>query len=307
MKQPNKKRAIVTGGAGFIGSHLVDALIQKGWAVVVIDNLSVGKKEFINKKATFFQTNIQDAQAAKIITRYRPHVIFHLAAQKNLQYSLINPIADADTNIIGSLNLLKAAAKIRCTFIFYSTAAVYSDSIDLPYYEESLIGPLSPYGITKWSFEQYLRTANIQYSILRLANVYGPRQDAIGEGGVVSIFSHALANGRRPTIYNSGNQTRDFIYVNDVVAASLLAMTRGIGETFNISTAKQTSIKKIYSLLSLFAQKSLPALRGGKRTEQFRSQLANAKAKKALGWTPSTSLNHGLKETYEWFAQHSTR
>ncbi|MFA5029988.1 MAG: NAD-dependent epimerase/dehydratase family protein [Patescibacteria group bacterium] len=295
-------RILVTGGAGFIGSHLVDALIKKNHHVTVVDDLSVGKRKFVNGKAAFCKIKIQSALLKTVFQKGKFDYVFHLAAQKNLQYSKSHPVEDAETNILGSLNVITESVKHHVKkIVFYSTAAVYNSNDTPPNRESDVENPATPYGIAKYTIEKYLQASQMNYSIMRLSNVYGPRQDSEGEGGVVAIFCKKLAQGKPPYIFNSGNQTRDFIFVGDVVRASLKALTRGKRDYFNVSTDQETTINKLFATLSTISKQHIMPYRGKKVQEQCRSALANTKAKRILGWFPKTTLATGLKETYHWF------
>lgn len=297
-------RILVTGGAGFIGSHLVDTLVKRNHKVTVVDNLSVGNKKFVNHKAQFHKFNIQNPLLKNIFQKGKFDYVFHLAAQKNLQFSKNHPVEDAQTNIIGSLNIVSLSKLFKVKkIIFYSTAAVY-DPLDVPPNKESdSVNPKTPYGIAKYAVEKYIQSSGLTYSIFRLSNVYGPRQDAEGEGGVVAIFGHKLAEGEAPTIYNSGRQTRDFIYVDDVVQASLSALFKGSNKTVNISTGRETSVNELFRRLQKIAEKNIHPVRGQKIKEQARSALANSVAWKTLHWKPRISLQNGLSKTYHFFTK----
>lgn len=297
----HKKRAVVTGGAGFIGSHLVDALLDHGWAVLVVDDLSVGKKKNINVRARFLRAPIQTKQAAKKIAAFNPDVVFHLAAQKNLQESLRNPIADVETNIVGSLSVFSKLNPQKTKVIFFSTAAVYDMRARPPFRELDQVNPASQYGISKYAIEQYLRHSLFDYTILRLANVYGPRQDASGEGGVVSIFIKAIKQQQRPIVFNDGLQTRDFIYVSDVVSAALKAINYGSRKTLNIGTTISTTVNRLLAEIQSIFKTKLKPVQGDKRIEQKHSSLQNARARKELNWKHKTLLVAGLKQTIDWF------
>jgi len=291
-------KILVTGGAGFIGSHLVDALVDKH-KVTVLDDLSVGKKVYINKKATFKKGKIQSITIQSFIEKGKFDIIYHLAAQKNLQYSKSHPVEDAETNIIGSLRLIDSAKKYGIKkFIFYSTAAVYDPKSKPPNKESETPNPATPYGVAKRVIEKYLEISDLPFTILRLSNVYGPRQDAEGEGGVVAIFCKSFAEGKAPHIYNSGKQTRDFVYVVDVVSASVRVMHVRWNGVVNISTNKETDINTLFTRLGSITKKPLEPRRGKKVPEQIRSRMSNSKAKRVLGWTPKTTLQVGLKQTY---------
>lgn len=303
-------KILVTGGAGFIGSHLVDRLINDGFKVVVIDNLSSGKKENLNSKATFYNLDICSPKIADVFKKEKFDYVFHLAAQINLRKSVEDPIASAKTNIKGSLNLLECSRLFKIKkFVFTSTGgAIYGDAKIVPTPESYTEEPLSPYGVEKLSVDKYLnyyyQVFGLKYNSLRLSNVYGPRQNSKGEAGVVSIFCENMVNGKQPVVYGSGRKTRDFVYVADVVNAFILALkSKKIG-VFNIGTGKETNINTIFKLLNKsFDNKYKVKHDLEKAGEQKRSCLDNSKAKKDLKWKPVVSLDDGLEETVKWFKQ----
>ncbi len=299
-------KALVTGGAGFIGSHLVDRLIAEGHEVIVVDDLSCGSKEYLNKSAEFNRISITDRKAIrKIIEKERPATVFHLAAQKDLRRSVDDPVSDAETNIIGTLNLLEPIAEIGgVRVVFPSSAAVYPIQTELPIREDSQIAPESPYGISKRSAEMYLAYYSNLYPVscvaLRLANVYGPRQCSEG-ASVISLYARALLSGRPVTINGSGEQTRDFIFVDDVVDAMIRMMRVEWCGEINISTGIETSINAVYGEL----QKIIGGAPGAERAnakdgEIFRSVLDSSLAAHTLGWRATTTLEIGLAKTVEW-------
>ncbi|MDD4062425.1 MAG: GDP-mannose 4,6-dehydratase [Candidatus Pacebacteria bacterium] len=301
-------KVLVTGGAGFIGSHLVDRLINDGFKVVVIDNLSSGKKKNLNPKAKFYKLDICSPKLADVFKKEKFDYVFHLAAQINLRKSVEDPIASANTNIKGSLNLLECSKMFNINkFIFTSTGgAIYGDANIVPTPESYTEEPLSPYGVEKLSVDKYLnyyyQVFGLKYNSLRLGNVYGPRQNSKGEAGVVSIFCENMVNGKSPVIYGSGRKTRDFVYVTDIVNAQVLAMkSKKIG-VFNIGTGKETNINTIFKLLNKSFDNKYKAKHDlEKAGEQKRSCLNNSKAKKDLKWKPVVRLDDGLVETVKWF------
>ncbi len=302
-------KILVTGGAGFIASHVVDSYVQAGHSVTVIDDLSVGKQANLNPTAGFYQIDIRNQiELEKLIARLKPEVINHHAAQKFLRRSVEEPVEDAEINIIGSLNLINAAVKTGCRrFIFASTAAVYGDQSDqLPYREATLPLPISPYGTAKLAVEHYLASYYHNQALssisLRYANVYGPRQDAHGESGVVAIFTEQLLKNQKPKIFGSGQQTRDYIYIKDVVRANLLALESTFQGEVNISTETETSLLSVYKTLNeLIGQPIEPAFNPAKKGDPTRLVLAKSEAEKVLAWQPKTSLADGLKQTVDWF------
>ncbi|WP_405080389.1 NAD-dependent epimerase/dehydratase family protein [Paenibacillus chitinolyticus] len=302
-------RVLVTGGAGFIGSHVVDQLIEEGHELTVIDNLSTGKLENINKQARFYKENIESDSLMKIMDDLKPEVVVHLAAQIDVQKSLMEPGVDADINIGGTINLLGACTKAGVKKLVYaSSAAVYGDPVYLSVDESHPICPLSPYGISKYTPEQYIRvlaaTTELNYTILRFANVYGTRQDPKGEGGVVSIFVDKLLKGESPKIYGDGEQTRDFIYVNDVARAVVSATKLGEKCIVNVSTNTATTINSLFlqmtNILNLDIKANYELPRQG---DIIHSYLENKNALSLLDWTPKTSLYDGLNETLNYYKE----
>ncbi len=301
-------KALVTGGAGFIGSHLVDRLINDGFNVVVIDNLSSGKKKNLNPKAKFYNLDICSPKIADVFKKEKFDFVFHLAAQINLRKSVEDPIASANTNIKGSLNLLECSrANNIKKFVFTSTGgAIYGDAKVIPTPESYSEYPLSPYGVEKLSVDKYLnyyyQVFGLPYNSLRLGNVYGPRQNPDGEAGVVAIFCKKMIKGENPVINGTGRNTRDFVFVMDVVNAQVLAMKSKKTGVYNIGGGKETNINTIFNnLRSIFGLdcKEIHAI--AKKGEQKRSCLDFAKAKKDLKWKPVVGLESGLELTAEWF------
>jgi UDP-glucose 4-epimerase len=301
-----KNKVLVTGGAGFIGSHLVDKLISIGFQVLVIDNLFSGSEKNLNEKAEFLKKDICDEDIDSVIKKYSPSLIFHLAAQIDVRKSLKDPIWDEGINIRGTLNLLEAASKIHLKkFIFSSTggaiygAAKYAN-------EELLPEPLSPYGVAKLTCEHYLRVysewKDLTFTSLRYGNVYGPRQDPYGEAGVVAIFCNRLIEGRKPVLYGFGSMVRDYIYVLDVVEANILSMDRGDGEIYNIGTGKPTTVQELFSTLKEISGKNIePELAEARKGEISEVYLNCKKASNELKWEPKMNLKEGLQETFKWF------
>lgn len=301
-------KILVTGGAGFIGSHLVDSLIRDGHQVLVVDDLSFGKKEYISSKAEFIELDIRDRQVEKVLTDFLPEVVYHLAAQKNVRTSLENPRLDAEINILGSLNVLQGAIKASAKkFIFVSSCGIYGDAQNFPTNELSSEKPLSPYILNKLVFERYLKIiaeGKIQWAATRLANVYGPRQDPYGEAGVISIFiSNAIFN--KPVyIFGDGLQTRDFIYVADVVDALTGLLDKG-NDIYNVGTGKETSIAGLLSMIKNISGETLKvenkeAIVG----EVRRSALDSRKINEAIYWQSKFDLAKGLEFTYKWFKEN---
>jgi UDP-glucose 4-epimerase len=299
---------LVTGGAGFIGSHIVDKLIERGHRVVVVDNLSSGKKENINPEAQFYNIDVCASELSHIFREEAPEIVFHLAAQINLRKSVENPLFDAKNNILGSLNLLENAKKTGVKkIIFTSTGgAMYGDTEEIPTTEKYFPKPMSPYGIAKFSVEKYLDYYNnvlkIPSIVLRLANVYGPRQDPNGEAGVVAIFCKKLLNNEEPVINGDGEQTRDYVFVEDVAKAHILALNKEKTGIFNVGTAKETSVNEIFNILKQAGNFDVKAKYGpAKSGEQKRSCLDYSKIQEKLGWQPKVDITEGLRKTIEWF------
>jgi UDP-glucose 4-epimerase len=303
-------RIMVTGGAGFIGSHVADHLVAAGHEVAVVDNLSTGRREFVPLQARFLQYDINSPEAADLIRSWRPQALVHHAAQMNVRFSVADPMADARENILGSLNLLQAAGEAGVQkIIFASTGgAIYGDEAPIPARETDSPWPDSPYGIAKLAVEHYLRYYRREYGLttisLRYANVYGPRQNGLGEAGVVAIFIEKFLAGQQPIINGDGLQTRDFVYVGDVVAANLLALNYPQSGIFNIGTGRETDILTIYLKLQELARSPLGPMHGpAKPGEQRRSALDSSLALKQLGWRPTVTLEEGLSRTFAAFRE----
>jgi len=302
-------KILVTGGAGFIGSQIVDGYLARGHRVAVVDDLSRGKIEQVNPAAKFYQADLRDLpKMEKIFKTEKPQIINHHAAQIDLRKSLADPMLDAEINILGSLNLAELCLKSKVKkIIFASTGgALYGEQDYFPADEQHPIRPLSPYGIAKRTVEMYLyyycRVHRLSYVSLRYSNVYGPRQDPYGEAGVVAIFAQKLWRKKRAVINGAGGQTRDFVYVEDVVRANLLALKPGISGEFNIGTGKETTVNQIYDLLSqAIGVKIKPGYGPAKKGEQMRSALDYRRAKKIIGWQPRISLGQGLHLTAQFF------
>jgi UDP-glucose 4-epimerase len=303
-------KVVLTGGAGFIGSHIADLLIKEGHKLTVIDNLSSGKIENVPPLATFYKFDILDPSLGDILKREAPEVIIHHAAQISVRRSVEDPIFDMEINIRGTLNLLQNAVQHNVKkFIFASTGgAIYGEQDCFPAGEEHPQRPVSPYGIGKLAAEKYLfyywKTYGLCYTALRYSNVYGPRQDPHGEAGVVAIFAMKMLDSGSPIINGSGAQTRDFVFVRDVAQANLLAVNSNFSGELNISTATETSINELFYALqgitrSDAPEKHAPPVPG----EQLRSVISGEKAHQVLGWSPTISLKQGLSETVLYFKE----
>lgn len=292
---------LVTGGAGFIGSHLVDKLVSLEHKVTVLDNLSSGKLSNINKYYDFFTHDINDS-LYDIFNNNKFDYVFHLAAFINLRNSIKNPTDCFYTNVLGSINLIEYCVKYNCKLIFSSTGgAIYSPNTILPWTENSLADPQSPYGLSKLHIEQYLKIAkilyNLNYTILRYSNVYGERQDAQGEAGVISVFLNDIKNNKNLKIFGDGCQTRDFINVNDVVAANIAVMKLDNCETYNVSSNSEISINNLANILLTETKSNLkidylPSIIG----EVKKTKLSYEKLKNIIGWEPKFNFNDGLKK-----------
>ncbi|MFB0518121.1 MAG: NAD-dependent epimerase/dehydratase family protein, partial [Acidobacteriota bacterium] len=245
-------KVLVTGGAGFIGSHVVDYLIAEGHEVVVVDNLSMGRRQNINPRAKFYQMDICHEGLKELFQKERPDVVNHHAAQVNLRLSVEDPLSDAGVNLLGSLNLLESSRRTGVKKLIYisSGGAIYGEPKKLPVREEDPICPLSPYGLHKYMVELYLslyfQSYGLHYTILRYPNVYGPRQDPKGEAGVVAIFSQQMLRGEQPVIFGDGSKTRDYVFVEDIVEANILAMEEGDQETYNLGWAREVTDQEIF-------------------------------------------------------------
>ncbi|HKO16534.1 MAG TPA: NAD-dependent epimerase/dehydratase family protein [Gemmatimonadaceae bacterium] len=312
-------RVLVTGGAGFIGSHVVDRFAAHGYDVEVLDNLSTGRRENLHPKARLHELDIRAAEAARLVREGQFDVIAHLAAQIDVRRSVADPVNDAGINVLGTINLAEAvrqsATPARTRFVFSSTGgALYGDFVEPPNVETYPKDPESPYGIAKLSAEYYLayyaRVHGVETAAVRFANVYGPRQDPHGEAGVVAIFCGRLLDGRPLTVFGDGSQTRDYVYVGDVAEATFLAATHALPEPgrldargFNVGTGEETSVVALAEALGRVAGtppriEYAPSRPG----EQQRSVVNNAKARSVLGWQPQHRLEDGLGETYRFFA-----
>jgi UDP-glucose 4-epimerase len=306
-------KILVTGGAGFIGSHIVDAYVSEGHEVVIVDNLSSGDKKNVNKKAKFYKADICDEKAiGKIFQKEKPDIVNHHAAQKDVGFSVVNPIIDARINVIGSLVILQNCIKYGVKKIIYGNTggALYGNVSleDLPIKETQRITPPNQYGLNKSIFELYLRMYNremgIDFVSLRYANVYGERQKG-GEAGAIPIFIKKMLAGEAPTINGDGKQTRDFVYVGDVVAANVMALKKTQNKIYNISSGKQVSILRLYQIIAskLNFAKS-PNFAAAKPGEVRFSALDNSKARKELGWEPKVSLETGLERTISYVREN---
>jgi len=303
-------KILVTGGAGFIASQIADVYIEEGHNVTVIDDLSTGFEENINPAAKFVKLSITDPNIIDLFRKEKFDLVNHHAAQIDVRKSVSDPLFDANTNILGTINLLQSCVKTGVKkIIFASTGgAIYGEQDYFPADEAHPTSPISPYGITKLTIEKYLYFYHLEhkldYTILRYANVYGPRQNPFGEAGVVAIFANKLLKGKQPVINGSGEQTRDYVFVKDVVKANLLAVKDKQSDIYNVGTATETNVNKIYKILNDTIgngqeEKHGPAAAG----EQQRSVITSEKLYKKFNWKPATSIKEGLEKTVNYFRE----
>jgi UDP-glucose 4-epimerase len=296
---------MVTGGGGFIGSHLVDLLEAEGHDVVVADNFVTGKRSNLNGSARLYEVDVVSPDFGQIVMAERPEVVFHQAAQMSVKVSTDDPLYDAQVNVLGLINVLQACVSSGVRkVVFASSGATYGNAVSLPIDEEHPQRPESPYGITKMVAEHYLRyfalDHGLRYTVLRYANVYGPRQDSFGEAGVVAIFAQQLLSGEAPVIHWDGEQTRDYVHVSDIARANLLAAMAGDGRCYGIGTGVGTSVNRLYGLLCEVVGRSQPARRGPRRPGDLRSAYFDIqRARRELGWEPTIPVEVGLHQTVE--------
>jgi len=304
-------KILVTGGAGFIGSHVVDAYLAAGHEVAVVDDLSTGRREHVHPQARFYQMDIRDPRLDEVFARERPEVVSHQAARANVRESLEKPLLYAEVNVLGSLNVLECCRRHGVRKVIYASTggAVYGEPQALPVSEDHSINPVDPYGASKHHVEHYLylyqANFGIAYTVLRYPNVYGPRQDPYGEAGVVAIFTGQMLSDGQPVINGSGEQERDFVYVSDVVRANVLALERGDGGVYNIGSGVGTSVNRIFELLAGLTGYEGPAVHGPpKRGEVFKIYLDATRARQDLGWAPQVTLEEGLAWTVAYFRRN---
>ncbi len=303
-------KILVTGGAGFIASHVTDAFVKEGHEVFVLDNLSTGFEKNVNPKATLIKADIGDEKLSELFDKEKFDVVNHHAAQMDVRRSVKDPAFDATTNILGTINLLQNCVRTGVKkFMFASTGgAVYGEQDYFPADEKHPTSPLSPYGISKLSVEKYLffykAQYNLDYTILRYANIYGPRQNPFGEAGVIAIFTTRLLKGDQPIINGSGEQTRDYVFVGDVVKANVLGLTDEGSNIYNVGTGKETNVNQLFNKLNSIVgkgqvEKHGPAAPG----EQMRSVITSDKLFNKFGWRPSTDIEAGLLKTVDFFKE----
>lgn len=301
-------RILVTGGAGFIGSNVVDGFLARGHEVAVFDNLSSGRREFVDPRATLFVGDLADAgDVERCVAAFRPEIVSHHAAQIDVRHSVTDPVNDARTNVLGSLGLLQSCTRhgVR-KFLYASTGgALYGEGRTLPATEDHPINPESPYGVSKHTVEHYLYLwkllHGLDYTVLRYPNVFGPRQNPHGEAGVNAIFIGLMLHGERPRIFGTGEQVRDYVYVGDIVAANLLALERGGGAMLNIGTGVGTSVNDIVRTINEVLGTNIEPIHEAARAGEIqRIYLDASRARAELGWAPTVTFLEGLRRTIDW-------
>ncbi|MFP4499074.1 MAG: NAD-dependent epimerase/dehydratase family protein [Vulcanimicrobiota bacterium] len=299
---------LVTGGAGFIGSNIADLLLSHGHDIIVIDDLSSGKKENIASQAIFYHKKIGEDSVEEVFRKHRIDMIAHLAAQIDVRKSVADPVFDAQTNILDGIRLLQLCVKYGVKKIIYSSTggAIYGEPEYIPADENHPVRPQAPYGVSKFGLEKYIEyfsdMYNLDYTVLRYANVYGPRQDPHGEAGVVAIFSGKLLRNEDCLIFGDGNQTRDFVFIEDVARANLSALEKGNGKTVNIGTGVETSVNQLYGMMAEITHSNKkPVYKQARPGEVQRIALTSEKAKEILGWEPRVDIKTGLMKTINFF------
>jgi UDP-glucose 4-epimerase len=302
-------KVLITGGAGFIGSNVADRLIGEKYEVVVIDNLATGKIENLNEKVKFYEYDIREKDLIGIFKAEKPDYVIHNAAQLSVRISVDEPLFDAEVNVIGGLNVFNCSKETAVKKVIFASSGgtVYGEQEYFPADENHPLNPISPYGVAKLTSEKYLnyyyKSFDMQYIALRYANIYGPRQDPFGEAGVVAIFSKKMIEGESPIINGDGNQTRDYVFVGDVVEVNIKAIQSNYTGCINIGTATETTVNELFQILKKISKNNnIQESHGAaKQGEQLRSALGFKKAKEILAWEPKISIEQGLEITYEWF------
>jgi UDP-glucose 4-epimerase len=302
-------RILLSGGAGFIGSHVADAFLAEGHDLAVVDNLSTGRRENVPRAATLVVADIRDPSVGEVFSSFRPEVLCHLAAQVDVRRSVADPAFDAQINVVASLQLLEHARRAGCRRILFSSTggAIYGEQDVTPAPESHPARPVSPYGCAKLAVERYLHFYEVVHGFrttcLRYANVYGPRQNPHGEAGIVAIFVDKMLSGETPTIYGDGRQTRDFVYVGDVARANVLALARGLGGTYNVGTGVETSVNDLAETLRAIVGYPEPARRAAAKPGEQRRSCLDATRLGTEGWTAAMSIRSGLAITAAWFRE----
>jgi UDP-glucose 4-epimerase len=305
-------KVLVTGGAGFIGSHVVDQMIAAGHDVAVVDSLVTGRKSNLNPKARFYQVDIRDAAALReVFAAERPEVVDHHAAQMNVRRSVAEPQYDADVNIHGSLNLLELTREFGVRKVIYisSGGAAYGEPVYLPCDEDHPVKPLCPYGLTKYAVEMYLyiyqQTYGLDYTVIRYPNVFGPRQDPLGEAGVIAIFTGQMLRDQPVTIFGNGEQVRDYVHVSDCARANVLALSKGSGRVYNLGSETGTTVNQLFQhLKNVTGYQHDANYAPAKLGETFQIYLTAKRAKQELGWEMTIGLEDGLRSTVEFARQN---
>lgn len=309
------KTLLVTGGAGFIGSRVASSFADEGYSVIIIDNLSTGKRENIPQGIKFYHLDIcNNIELEEVFSKEKPQYVSHHAAQVNVRRSVSDPCFDAQVNILGTINVLENCQRSNVHKIVFASSGgvLYGEGNDLPFDEESTLRPSSPYGVSKCSGEYYLRCYaqlyGLEFTSLRYSNVYGPGQDPLGEAGVIAIFISEMLKGDSPTIFGDGEQLRDYVYVDDVIMANKLALEKGGGGVFNIGTGRPTSVNELFKMIAaLIGFPNKPIYAPRRQGEIFKNFLNIAKPEVLLGWKPRTQLEGGLKKTIAYFKEKRFR
>lgn len=305
-------KILVTGGAGFIGSNVVDAYVAAGHAVAVVDNLHAGKQKNVNPKAAFYPVDIRSAELAEVFEKEKPDYVNHHAAQIDVRRSLTEPMFDADVNILGSLNMLELCVKHQVKKVLFASTggAIYGEPKALPASEECPPNPKCHYATSKLAFEHYLQLYQtlygLRFTVLRYPNVFGPRQSPEGEAGVCSILTGLMLRGKQPTLYGFGEPLRDYVFVGDIARANVIALEKGDGDTLNLGSGKGTSVRELFDTIkAILGYPGEPALAPLRTGEIERVYITGDKAAKVLGWRPEVSLRDGLSQTVEHIRRQS--